>query len=69
MAERPRCQYCGHFVPIGKGITGLVIRTDGRKQHYCDKCLKMGATLKDGSTGDLMSYFKEHRVVKEFKLV
>lgn len=69
MAESPRCQWCGHFVPIGKGITALVIRTDGRKQHYCDKCLKMGAELKDGSVGDMMGSIKEHDTVKEFKMV
>lgn len=69
MTERPRCEYCGHFVPIGRGITGLVIRTNGREQYYCDKCLKMGATLKDGSVGDLMSYLKERDWVKEFKVV
>jgi len=69
MAERPRCQYCGHFVPIGKGITGLVIRTDGRKMYFCDKCLKMGDVLKNGSVGTVMDYLKEQDWVKEFKLV
>lgn len=69
MAKRPKCWYCGHFVPIGKGITGLVIRTNGREQYFCDKCLKMGAELKDGSVGTLMDYLKEQDYVKEFKLV
>jgi len=69
MAERPRCQYCGHFVPIGKGITGLVIRTNGKKLYFCDNCLKMGAELKDGSVGTEMDYLKEQDYVKEFKVV
>ena len=67
MAEK--CFYCGKFVPIGKDITGLVIRTDGREQYYCDKCLKMGEILKDGSVGNVLSYLKEQDYVKEFKLV
>ena len=64
-----KCFYCGKFVPIGKGKTGLIIRIDGRKDYYCDKCLKMGANLKDGSVGTLMDYLKEQDYVKEFKLV
>ena len=69
MTQRPKCTYCGHFVPIGRGITGLVIRTDGSERYWCDKCLKMGAPLQDGSIGDMMQYLKEQDWLKEFKVV
>jgi len=69
MAERARCWDCGKFVPIGMGITGLVIRTNGRKQYFCDKCLQKGASLRDGSVGSQMDYLKEQDWVKEFKVV
>ena len=67
MEERARCWDCGRFV--GMGITGLVIRTDGREQYFCDECLQKGAKLKDGSVSDKMDYLKEQDWVKEFKVV
>jgi ribosomal protein L24E len=69
MEERAKCWGCGKFVPIGKGITGLVVRTNGHEQYFCDKCLKKGAELKDGSTGTEMDWLKERDWVKEFKIV
>lgn len=69
MGERARCWDCGKFVPIGKGITAEIIRIDDRQIYYCDKCLKKGAILRDGSVGDMMSFLRERNWVKEFRIV
>ena len=69
MAERAKCWDCGKFVPIGRGITGFIVRMSGREQYFCDKCLQKGAMLKDGSIGDRMQYLREQDFVKEFKIV
>lgn len=38
---KPRCQGCGKFVALGKGVATRVKRFDGREgQYFCQACTK-----------------------------